>query len=295
MVATSRRRRPKLVVDVGQPDPRALGGEEAGLGGEVVVDVGVEVEVVATEVEEGRDVEDDAVDPAHHERVAGDLHRAGVDAALAHHREEAVEVGRLGRGQLGLDVLAGDAGADGPDHGGGDAGRRQALLEDAGGRGLALGAGDADDAQAGGGVAVDPGGEAPQHAARLGDDDRRGAGRQPVEPGRVGQHADGPGSEGLAGEVGTVGTRAREGGVQVTGADPRGAQRDAGHRHVEVAVDGDVDALAQPVGERGGRRRGHPARSRRAHGLLGLIHRPSVSTHHSTGSRDGVPLVGSTP
>ena len=89
----------ELVVDVGQADPGALRGEEAGLGGEVVVEVGVEVEVVAPEVEEGRDVEDDAVDPAEHERVAGDLHRAGVDAALAHHREEAVQVGRLGRGR----------------------------------------------------------------------------------------------------------------------------------------------------------------------------------------------------
>ena len=35
--------------------------------------------MVATEVEEDRDVEDDAVDPAHHQRVAGHLHRAGVD------------------------------------------------------------------------------------------------------------------------------------------------------------------------------------------------------------------------
>ena len=66
---------------------------------EVVLDVGVEVEVVAAEVEEDRDVEDDAVDPAHHQRVAGDLHRAGRDLALAHHREEPVQVGRLRRGQ----------------------------------------------------------------------------------------------------------------------------------------------------------------------------------------------------
>ena len=42
----------------------------------------VEVEVVAAEVEEDRDVEDDAVDAAHHQRVAGDLHRARLDAAL---------------------------------------------------------------------------------------------------------------------------------------------------------------------------------------------------------------------
>jgi hypothetical protein len=37
----------------------------------------VEVEVVAAQVEEDRDVEDHAVDPAHDQRVAAHLHRAG--------------------------------------------------------------------------------------------------------------------------------------------------------------------------------------------------------------------------
>ncbi len=60
------------------PSRARSGVNSARLGGEVVLDVGVEVEVVAAEVGEGRDVEDDAVDPAEHERVAGHLHRAGV-------------------------------------------------------------------------------------------------------------------------------------------------------------------------------------------------------------------------
>ena len=88
-----------LVVDVDQAEPGPLGGEQRRLGAVVVLDVGVEVEVVAAEVEEDRDVEDDAVDAAHHQRVAGDLHRAGLDAALAHHREQRVQVGRLRGGQ----------------------------------------------------------------------------------------------------------------------------------------------------------------------------------------------------
>ena len=54
-----------LVVDVDQAARAALGGEQGGLGREVVLEVGVEVEVVAAEVGEDGDVEDDAVDPAH--------------------------------------------------------------------------------------------------------------------------------------------------------------------------------------------------------------------------------------
>ena len=334
----------ELVVDVGEPDPCALGGEEARLGGEVVVDVGVEVEVVAAEVEEGRHVEDDAVDPAEDQRVAGDLHRAGVDAPLRHHGEEAVQVGRLGGGELGLHVLPRDPGADGADHGRGQPGGGEPLLEEAGGRGLALGAGDADDAQPGGRVAVDPGRQPPEDAPRLGHDQGGGARRQPVEARRVGQHADGTRGERLGGEVGAVGARARAG--RRTGHRGGCARCSARcrTRHVEVAVHGDVGLGAEPGGEVGGRRLGGASRTRRDGGL-GCIHRstpsrassdgcdgkaegrggppgpssawqrsqrarmwraagrpvnagghrPSVSTHHSTGRRDGVPLVGSTP
>ena len=71
--------------------------------------------MVAPEVGEDGDVEDDPVDPAHHQGVARHLHRAGRHAALAHHREQAVQVGGLRRGQRGLHVGAGDPGADGAD------------------------------------------------------------------------------------------------------------------------------------------------------------------------------------
>ncbi len=81
-----------LVVDVDQGPAGPLGGEQRRLGGVVALDVAVEVEVVATEVEEHRDVEDHAVDPAQAQRVARDLHRARLDLALAHQRQQSVQV-----------------------------------------------------------------------------------------------------------------------------------------------------------------------------------------------------------
>ena len=105
-----------LVVGVHETADAPLGGEQRRLGLEVVLDVGVEVEVVAAQVGEDRHVEDDAVDATLHERVAGDLHGAGGDATLLHHREQRVQVRRLGRGQRRLDLLGVHPRADGADH-----------------------------------------------------------------------------------------------------------------------------------------------------------------------------------
>ncbi len=196
MPARSSSSRPCSSSTLVRPEPGALGGEERRLGGEVVVHVGVEVEVVAAQVEEGRDVEDDPVDPAEHEGVAGDLHRAGDDALLAHHREEAVQVGGLGGGQRRLDVDAVDAGADGADDRGGHAGLLEAGLQQAGRRGLALGAGHADHREVGGGLAVEVGRHPTEHRPRLLDDQHGGAGREPGGAVGVGEHGDRPGRRG---------------------------------------------------------------------------------------------------
>jgi hypothetical protein len=88
-----------LVVDVDHAEAGPFRGEQRRLGPEVVLLVGVEVEVVAAEVREAGDVEHHAVDPAHHERVAGHLHRAGDHPTLDHDAEERVQVRRLGRGE----------------------------------------------------------------------------------------------------------------------------------------------------------------------------------------------------
>ena len=133
-----------LVVDVDQGPAGALGGEERGLGLVVVLDGLVEVEVVAAEVQEDRHVEDHAVDPAQHQGMAGDLHGAGAHALLLHHREQPVQVRRLGCGQCGGHVDAGDAGADRADGRRGDAGALHAALGQPGRGRLALGAGHPD-------------------------------------------------------------------------------------------------------------------------------------------------------
>ena len=100
------------------------------------------VEVVTREVGEDRGVVADPGDAVLVQAVARDLHRAGVDAVLRHHREEPVEVGRLGGGEIGGDALARDAGADGADDGRRHARGGEALLEEPRGGGLAVGAGD---------------------------------------------------------------------------------------------------------------------------------------------------------
>ena len=272
-----------LVVDVGQPEPGPLGGEQGRLGGEVVVDVGVEVEVVAAQVEEGRDVEDDPVDPAEDEGVAGDLHRAGDDALLAHHREEAVQVRGLGGGERRLDVDAVDAGADGADDGGGYAGLLEARLQQPGRRGLALGAGHADHGEVGGGLAVEVGRHATEDRAGVLDDQHRRAGRQTVGAVGVGEHGDGSRGEGLVGEVGAVRAGAREGGVQVAGEDALGAQGDPGDRDVEVAVTAHGGQGAEPVDQVG--QSGHDGLSGAGAGLGVADHVARLVTTRRAGAR----------
>ena len=67
---------PVRVVDVDDADRGRALGEEPALGLEVVLHVGVEVEVVLREVREHRDVPVDGVGARERERVGGDLHDA---------------------------------------------------------------------------------------------------------------------------------------------------------------------------------------------------------------------------
>ena len=270
---------PVRVVDVDQPAPCPAGGEEGGLGGEVVVEVGVEVEVVAPEVGEHGDVEDHAVDPAQDQRVARDLHQAAGDPALAHHREQPVQVRRLRRRQHGPDVLAVDAGADGADDGDVLAGRLQAALGQPGGRGLALGPGHADQAQRLGRLAVHPGGEAAQHLARPVDDQQRYVGGRAGTL-LVGEHRDSPRGHRVGGEPDAVDPVAGQRRVDVAREDPLRAQRHPGHRRRQVADGaGARCVLAQPprqVGERGGLRSGR-ARAREV--VVGHHAREAIAGH----------------
>ncbi len=289
-----------LVVDADHGAAGTLGREQGRLGLEVLLHGVVEVEVVTAEVEEHRHVEDHAVDPSQHQRVAGDLHGADLHPALDHQREQAVQVRRLGRGESRLHVLAGDAGPDRADHRGDVAGGGQTALEEAGRGRLPLGARHPDHRQPPGGVAVDLRAHRPQDAPRVVDDQGGRALGQPVGTGRVGQHGDRPRGQGLDREVRPVRPRPRQPRVEVAGPDPSGAQGDTG----------DLDRLRLPAapGGSGAGARGELAqrRTRRvggagirvaAHGrtTLGTGGAGHHSTaHHSTGRSEGLVLVGGT-
>src|SRR5207302_9208412 len=88
---------PVLVVDVNHAYDRRH--EQRRLGPEVVLQVGVEVQVVLRQVGEDGHVEAGATDPAQGQRVTRYLHRGGGYPALHHDREQRLQVGCLGRGQ----------------------------------------------------------------------------------------------------------------------------------------------------------------------------------------------------
>ncbi len=229
------------VVDVDQAESCPFGGEQGRLGREVVVHVGVEVEVVATEVGEHGDVEHHPVDPAHHQRVARHLHRASLHSAFAHHREQRVQVGGLRRGERRLHVGAGDSGADGADRGRGHARLLQTALGEPGRRRLALGAGHADHPERRCRVAVHAGREAAEDRARVVDHEERDL-RCPGGAVRVGEDRDRAGVQRWGGVVDAVGAGSGQRGVDVARTDPLRAERDPGGLAREVPV------AAEPIG-----------------------------------------------
>jgi hypothetical protein len=145
------------------------------------------------------------------------------------------------------DVVA-DPGEHGAEQGGRAARGAQPGLQQERRGGLAVGAGDAEQQQAGGGVVVHPARDLAQHAARVVGDEHRQP-REAAGTGRVGEDGDGTGRHHRVGEVGAVGPRTGQRGVQVAGQDPLGAERDARDGHGVVAHHA-----------QGGRRVGHPRR-----------------------------------
>ena len=200
--------------------------------------------MVPGQVGEPADSEGHRVDPTQRERVAGHLHHHGVHAALHHHRQQRLQIGRLRGGQRGGLVASVDADADGADETGHPVGRPQPGFDQVAGGGLARRAGDADHAQLRRRLAVHRGGDTAEHRARRRVHQHRGA--QIAEfggAGLVGQHGDGPGGHGLGGEHRPVGTGPGQCREEVPRAGVLTAQRHPGH--------GDVPAGC------GGRARGH--------------------------------------
>ena len=207
--------------------------EQAGLRGEVVLHVGVEVEVLGREVGEGADGEAGAVDAAERQRVAGDLHGHVRHAALGHEGEQGLQVRGLGGGERARQVTPGDPRLHGADEPGGGARGGERGLEQVDGRGLPAGPGHAEHAEAGGRVPVDQGRGGAEGAARVVVDQNGHAGvahRGPLGSRRVGEDGDGAAREGGGGVVGPVGAGPGQGGEEVPGADVLGAQGGSGDR-----------------------------------------------------------------
>ena len=163
--------------------------EQRGLGPEVVLQVGVEVQVILRQVGEHRHVEAGAPDPAQGQRVAGHLHRGGGHPALGHDREQGLQVGRLRGGQRAGQPVPADPGLHPADQAGLVAGGAQPGLQQVGRGGLAAGPGHADEPQPARRVPVHPAGDLAQLAARIGEHEDRYPGWPRRGPGRPGRSA----------------------------------------------------------------------------------------------------------
>ncbi len=106
--------------------------EQDPLGREVRVHVAVEVEVVAGEVREDRDLELEAVDALEGERVRGDLEDGAAAAGVHHLAEERLQVGGLGRRAHGLGDAVAHAVLDRADEAARLAGRAHGRVDEVG-------------------------------------------------------------------------------------------------------------------------------------------------------------------
>ncbi len=244
--------------------------EQARLGGEVVLHVGVEVEVLRGEVGERPDREARAGHPAEREGVAGDLHGHVRRAALHHRGEQRLQVGRLGGREGAGQASPAQAGLDGADQPRARPGRGERGLEQVDGGGLAAGAGHAEDTELRRRVAVDPRRRVAERRARVGVHEHRDPGvpqRRTRGAVGVGEHRGGTPGQGVGGEVGAVRPRPGEGAEQVAGADLVGPQRRSGdlrrRRPADLRRSGVGQRLDEARGEVGDPDRDHPHRPHR--------------------------------
>ena len=219
----------ELVVEVG--GARRVGalvgrpGEEAPLGREVVLDVGVVVEVVAGEVGEQGRREARAGHAPLHQRVRGDLHGAGRVARVAHPGEQQLEVDRVGRGVVHRLHRPADPGLDRADQAAAVAGRLEHRAQQERRGGLAVGAGDADDGQRLGGAPGERRGGEGHAEARVAHHD---LGRPEPRQGPLHHRRGGPARDGLGGEVVAVGAQPRQRAEERARARVGGAVDDRG-------------------------------------------------------------------
>ncbi len=245
------------VVDVHHPDHGR--DEQRGLGPEVVLEVGVEVQVILGQVGEDRHVEAGARDPAEAERVARYLHRGGGDPALGHDREQRLQVGSLRRGQGAGHHVRSDFGLYPAYQTGPVPGRGQAGFDQVRARGLAARPGHADQPEPARRVPVHPARDLAQPGTRVVEhEDRHPAGHGPGPAVRVGQHRDRARGHRIIAERGPVHPRTRQGRVQVAGAHRAGVEGDSGDGTQLVRRKGGI--RVQPDAQQRAKRRQRPLR-----------------------------------
>ncbi len=161
--------------------------------------------------------------------MAGDLHRGGVNPTLSHRREQRLQIGGLrGRTHARNDRI-GDSGLHRTDQSCAVTRRREAGLEQVGDRGLPVRAGDRQQRQVAGGIAVDRRGHLTEDSPRFIDGHDGGGQRVTDQRGarRIGQHGRGAGAHCLLGKRRSVDVGPRERGIQVTGLDLPRVEGDA--------------------------------------------------------------------
>ena len=200
------------------------GGEERGLGSEVLVEGIVEVEVILGEVSEAGHVE------AH--RIGAPLGqgvRRGLDdqvraAAGDEVREQALKVGRHRGGHRGGDLMPRQPQADRADQAGNASQLGQDVFQQEGGGGLAVRARDRECAELIRRISVDMSRDLAQPAGDVGNHEKRGVhtGQALDDRGalRIGHHGRGSCQDGTRGEPGPVYMLPRDGGEQDAGGDP---------------------------------------------------------------------------
>ena len=119
-------------------------GEQPQLRREVIFDRLVIVQMVAAKVGEHAGAEVERIDAPFGDSDRRHFRRRVTHALALHLRQRGLEVERLGRRQSAVDFFAADEDSDGADDSGGHSGRLENRRQDVAGRGLAAGAGDAD-------------------------------------------------------------------------------------------------------------------------------------------------------
>ena len=195
----------------------------------------MEVEMVLGEVGEEGEFVDDAIHSVLAERMGGHLHHATIHAPLRHGRQQRVQIGCLRSRADTRDPLVTDAGLDRPDESDLLPHRREGGLDEVGGRGLAVGAGDPDDGQAVIDRGMDQSRGCTEHrtGVRMDQDGQvRPTLLDQLCPCGVGEDGHRPGSQCSRGEAGAMRTGTRQPGIQVSGLHRPRVEADPGDGHL---------------------------------------------------------------